>query len=187
MFTWAASMRDDPLFPDGQIGLTSAEAAERLRRYGPNSLPRPRRPSFLFVFLRQFLSPLIYILLAAALVSIATSDLKDAAFIAVVLLLMGLIGAFQEFSAERATSALRDLEALSAMVLRDGKRMVVDSLTVVPGDVIFLDAGGQVPADVDLQSVEGLRCDEALLTGESRSVGKQAASNDCPDPHLSRA
>jgi P-type Ca2+ transporter type 2C len=165
-----------------RIGLSSAEAAARLREHGPNVLPTPRPVSLGLIFLRQFLSPLIYILLAAALVSAAASDIKDAVFIAIVLTLNWVIGTIQEYSAERAAAALRDLQALGASVIRNGFHVEIDARMLVPGDVVLLEAGAQVPADIDLRSVEDLHCDESLLTGESRSVAKRAATQDAaPD------
>ena len=95
---------------DGVVGLTAAEASARLAQFGPNTLPESRPLSLVSVFLRQFLSPLIYILLAAALVSLVLSDIQDALFIGVVLLLNGIIGTAQEYSAGRAAAALRKLE-----------------------------------------------------------------------------
>ncbi|ODN71083.1 putative cation-transporting ATPase F [Methylobrevis pamukkalensis] len=101
-------------------GLSSAEAAAVLARVGPNTLPQPAAPSLARVFLRQFLSPLIYILLAAAVVSLSLGDAGDAAFIGIVLLLNGLIGTAQEYSAGRAAAALKQLEEPRARVVRDG-------------------------------------------------------------------
>ena len=118
-------MDDRP--PADELGLTAKEAAARLDIYGPNALPQPAAPSFAVVFLRQFLSPLIYILLAAALVSAALSDLKDAAFIGAVLLLNGIIGGIQEYSAGQSTRALRNLESPHATVLRDGVQREIDA------------------------------------------------------------
>ncbi|QDZ01359.1 HAD-IC family P-type ATPase [Nitratireductor mangrovi] len=163
--------------PSGLCGLSEAEARERLDRYGQNALPEPRPPSILRVFLRQFLSPLIYILIAAALVSIALSDVKDAFFIGIVLLLNGIIGATQEFSAGRAAAALRGLEVPQATVIRDGVPRVIDARVLVPGDLVLLEAGSRVPADMRLGSVEDLQCDEALLTGESLPVRKDAGAD----------
>lgn len=170
----APSLRSD----HDAAGLTSGEVAGLLREHGPNVLPQPQPPSLALIFLRQFLSPLIYVLLGAALVSAATSDIRDAVFIAIVLTLNGVIGTIQEYSAERAAAALRDLQAPGASVMRDGVRVEIDARTVVPGDVVLLEPGAQVPADMDLTSVEGLSCDESLLTGESRSVVKRAAPEE---------
>jgi len=164
--------------PSAEKGLTQPEAADRLERFGPNALPETGSPSLVGVFLRQFLSPLIYILVAAAAVSAVLSDLKDAVFIGVVLLLNGIIGTLQEYSAGRAAAALRKLEQPHATVIRDGSRREIDAHELVPGDLVILEAGGRVPADLRFTSVEDLLCDESLLTGESRPVRKTIAAKD---------
>jgi Ca2+-transporting ATPase len=168
-------MADAPPLPAAAdlAGLSSAEAAARLARHGPNALPVAKPPSILLVFLRQFLSPLIYILLAAAAVSAVMSDVKDAFFIGVVLLLNGVIGTVQEYSAGRAASALRKLEEPHATVIRDGAVREIDARGLVPGDLVRLEAGNRVPADMDLIEVVDLQCDESLLTGESAPVRKR--------------
>ena len=165
-------------------GLSESEAHDRLFRYGLNALPETRPPSLLLVFLRQFLNPLIYILLAAALVSVALGDLKDAAFIAAVLLVNGVIGAAQEYSAGRAAAALKSLEQPHAMVVRDGTRRRIEARYVVPGDLVLLEAGDRVPADVALRETINLQCDESLLTGESAPVKKSAAEASAADTPL---
>lgn len=168
-------------------GLTGQEAAARLLAFGPNALPKGRGVSLIGVFLRQFLSPLIYILAAAALVSLAMSDLKDTVFIAVVLLVNGTIGTIQEYSAERAVAALRELEAPTAIVMREGIRFEIDARTVVPGDLVYLEAGAQVPADLAVQEALDLWVDEALLTGESKPVEKQSLKRGQGSEAQSRA
>nr|WP_290083930.1 HAD-IC family P-type ATPase [Aquibium sp. A9E412] len=163
--------------PHEAAGLGEAEARARLASVGPNALPEAPPPSLVAVFLRQFLSPLIYILLAAALVSLALSDIKDAVFIGAVLLLNGVIGAGQEYSAGRAAAALRQLEEPQATVVRDGHQRVIDARGLVPGDLVLLEAGARVPADLRVLAAADLRCDESLLTGESEPVRK-APSDD---------
>ena len=163
-----------PLPNDEAAGLTAAEAQARLARFGPNALPEARPPSPAAIFLRQFLSPLIYILLAAAVVSLALGDLRDALFIGVVLLLNGIIGAAQEYSAGRAAAALRRLEQARATVIRDGLPEEIDARLLVPGDLVLLEAGGRVAADLQLVEAADLQCDESLLTGESMPVRKSA-------------
>jgi Ca2+-transporting ATPase len=153
-------------------GLTTVEARARLAKFGPNSLPEPRPPSFLRLFLQQFLSPLIYILVAAAAVSIAIGDAKDALFIAIVLLLNAVIGAVQEYSAGQAAAALRAHDQPLALVMRDGARQEIDARELVPGDYALLEAGRRAPADIRLLEADDLRCDESLLTGESLPVKK---------------
>lgn len=170
--------------PDGEHadfpGLEPAEAARLLRVHGPNALPQPRQPSLAAVFLRQFLSPLIYVLLAAALVSVALGDVRDAAFIGVVLLVNGVIGTVQEYSAGRATAALRRLEQPRATVVRAGERYEIDARELVPGDVVMIEAGGRVPADLRLLESQDLQCDESLLTGEALPVAKAVSEASAP-------
>lgn len=155
-------------------GLSASEAEARLVLYGANALPEAGPPSLVVVFLRQFLSPLIYILLAASVVSLVIGDLQDALFIVAVLLANGVIGTVQEHSADRAAAALRQLEQPLATVARDGVQREIDARGLVPGDLVLLEAGGRVPADVRLVSSADLQCDESLLTGESATVKKLA-------------
>lgn len=167
---------------DTMRGLTAGEASAGLARHGPNALPDVSVPSLVAVFLRQFLSPLIYILLAAALVSLALGDIKDAVFIGAVLLVNGIIGTTQEYSAGRAAAALRSLEQRRASVIRDGRQQEIDARDLVPGDLVLLEAGGRVPADLQLVDSTDLQCDESLLTGESVPVGKTAPAPGAGGP-----
>lgn len=159
---------------DTHAGLTSAEAEAQLERYGPNRLPQAKTSSVAVVFLRQFLSPFIYILLVAAIVSLAVGQLPSAIFIMAVLLLNACIGAVQEFSAERSAAALRDMVRGSARVMRDGHVVSVDIEEIVPGDLVLLASGDRTPADVRLTDTDGLCVDESMLTGESLAVEKDA-------------
>lgn len=159
-------------------GLTTQQAQALLAEHGPNTLPETRPPSLAFVFFKQFLNPLIYILLLAAAVSLFLSDLKDAIFIGVVLLINGVIGAAQEYSAGRAATALKKLEQPHATVIRDGAQQEIDARHLVPGDLVLLEAGSRVPADLKLLDCNDLQCDESLLTGESMPV-KKAGDAGC--------
>jgi P-type Ca2+ transporter type 2C len=163
------------LLTTSRRGLAPAEAAARRVRFGANSLPHAAPPGLLVVFARQFASPLIYILLAAAGVSAFTRHWSDAGFIMAVLALNAVIGAIQEYNAERSADALRALVVARARVVRDGEDYEIDAADLVPGDVALMEAGIKVPADVRLVSDEGLEVDESLLTGESVPVVKQAA------------
>ncbi len=158
----------------GPHGLSHAEAASRLARFGRNALPRARPPTLAVIFLRQFASPLIYVLLAAAVVSLLLRDFSDAGFIFAVLLINAVIGTFQEFSAERSADALRNLVSARARVYRDGETREIDAEEIVPGDVVLLESGSRVPADLRLLTEHNLAVDESLLTGESLPVGKNA-------------
>jgi Ca2+-transporting ATPase len=160
--------------PFDDRGLTESEARLRLERLGPNLLPVAGPPGLLTVFLRQFLSPLIYILLVAAAVSTVLGDVSDGLFIGAVLIINGIVGTVQEYSANNAAHALRHLEQPRAMVIRDGAQREIASRDLVPGDLVLLEAGARVPADLELTGAIDLRCDESLLTGESAPVTKLA-------------
>lgn len=156
-------------------GLSSAEAAARLQSYGPNELPRPPALAWWQILLRQFGSPLIYVLLLAAVLSILAGDFTDAVFIAFVLLLNAGIGGYQEWRAEQSTRALQQLLRIRASVLRNEEIHEIDAAEVVPGDILWLESGNRVPADIRLLAAHGLEIDESLLTGESLAVSKDPA------------
>lgn len=155
-------------------GLGSAEARERRQRVGANALPEARRPGPALLFLRQFASPLIYLLLAAALVSIAIGARLDAGFILAVLTLNALIGAVQEGRADSSARALRALVPRTARVRRDNLVQDIASIDLVPGDIVELESGVRVTADMRLIASTGLSTDESTLTGESLPVCKDA-------------
>ena len=155
-------------------GLNAEEAVRRLAMVGPNALPESKPDSFPVVFLRQFRNPLVYILLASAGISAVTRDFSDAGFILVVLTANALIGSVQEYGAAKSAAALRALSAVSALVLRNGHNVELDAKDVVPGDVISIEAGSKIPADVYLLSASGVEVDESLLTGESAGVAKNS-------------
>ncbi len=156
-------------------GLPLAEAQTRLAKYGPNQLEEPPAPSNLVLLLHQLQSPLIYVLLLALLMSLIVGETVDASVIAVVLVLDTLIGFVQERRAESAVRALMGLVAPRARVMRDGREWEVESRELVPGDLVLLESGTRVPADLRLVATTALRVDESLLTGESLPVDKQAS------------
>lgn len=158
------------------LGLSSAEASDRLARFGRNELPHAKPPGVLVVFLRQFLNPLVYILLVAAAVSAALRDFTDAGFILAVLLINAAIGCVQEYNAEKSAEALRALSGSTAYVRRDGVEHELDGSALVPGDVVLLEAGSKIPADVRLISDGAIEVDESLLTGESLPVTKTSGA-----------
>ena len=136
------------------------------------------------MLLRQFVSPLIAVLLLAALLSLAVGDRKDALFIAAVLLLNALVGGLQEWRAERRSHALRQLLKVQALVLRDGEAALRDAETLVVGDAVWLESGQVVPADLRLLRSHNLQLDESLLSGESLPVAKQADAALLPETPL---
>ncbi len=159
---------------DPLTGLSAEDAARRLQETGPNRLPEPRQAGVVLIFLRQFLSPFIYILLIAAVVSLAVGQLPSAVFIMAVLLINAAIGTAQEYSAQRSASALRNMVRGAARVIRDGTPVLIDVEEVVPGDLVLLSSGDKVPADLKLVSAQSLAVDESMLTGESLAVTKNA-------------
>jgi P-type Ca2+ transporter type 2C len=163
------------LLAASERGLDDAAAATRLAADGPNELPKARPPSALRIFARQFRNPLIYILAAAAAVSAAIGETVDAGFIVGVLLLNAAIGGIQELRAERSSHALQQLLRTTATVVRGGEIRDVDAAELVRGDVIWLEPGQRVPADVRLLTTHALEVDESLLTGESVPVAKDAS------------
>lgn len=155
-------------------GLTAAEARTRISQVGRNELPIQAPPSLLLIFFRQYLNPLIYILGLAAAVSLALGDLPDAAFILLVVVLNSITGTIQEYGAEQSARALREMSTTTCLVLRDAIQIEVSATELVPGDVVDLDSGRKVPADLRLLSSQSLEIDESLLTGESMAVEKNS-------------
>ncbi|WP_229157748.1 cation-translocating P-type ATPase [Fluctibacter halophilus] len=162
-------------------GLTSEQAQQRLVEFGLNRLPEPPVPGAVTLFIRQFASPFIYILLLASVVSFALGQVPSGVFILVVLLVNAVIGAVQEYSAQRAAAALRDMVKGTAHVLRDGQIITLDVELLVPGDTVLLASGDKVPADVRLLSTQNLAVDESMLTGESLAVTKSAGDGGAID------
>jgi len=156
-------------------GLSSEEARSRLLKYGPNRLPQAGRRGPLTRFLLQFHNPLIYVLLAAAAITFWLEDYVDAGVIMGVVALNALIAFVQEGKAEHALEAVRGMLASHAIVLRDGERHEIDAGDLVPGDIVILESGARVSADLRLTKVKSLRINEAALTGESVDVEKGTA------------
>lgn len=155
-----------------ESGLTDSEAQAKLSKFGPNKLPQKPPAPIWKIFIRQFGSPLIYILVFAAAISIVIKEPTDAAFIMAVLLLNAIIGGYQEYKAEQSAQALQKLLQIKAAVLRDGEVSEINAEMVAPGDVVWLESGNRVPADIRLLTTLGLEVDESLLTGESLPVLK---------------
>jgi len=155
-----------------KTGLSDADVARQLAQYGPNRLTPAKARSGLARFLAQFENLLIYILLVAGVVTVLLGHLVDAGVIFGVVLVNGIIGFVQEGKAERALEAVRGLLSPQATVIRDGHRRTLPAEELVPGDVVFLQSGDRVPADLRLFTLRELRIDEAILTGESVPADK---------------
>lgn len=153
-------------------GLSRDEAAVRLETYGPNRLPEPAKRSVLIRFLLHFHNILIYVLLGSAAITAFLGHLADTLVILAVVVANAAIGFVQEGKAEKAMDAIRRMLALKASVLRDGTRRAIEGETLVPGDIVLLEAGDKVPADLRLLRANGLQIQEAILTGESVPVEK---------------
>jgi Ca2+-transporting ATPase len=169
---------------DPAVGLGEAEARKRLEANGRNDLPEPPRPGRLRMFLSQFRSLVIGLLIAAGLVSGAMGEWIDAIVILAIVLLNGIMGYLQEYHAEQSIASLRKMTAPMAKAKRDGKIRNLPASELVPGDVIQFEAGDLVPADARLISASGLRCLESALTGESEAVAKSADALPAPDAPL---
>ena len=158
-------------------GLTEGEAAERLAQQGINSFGASRGRSAIGLFLRQFQSPLIIILIVASLVTFFSHEYIDASFIFFSVLVAVVLGWFQEYRAERATSALNSYIEERVRVVRDGREQEIDARQVVAGDIVILRSGERVPADGRLVETHDLSVDESILTGESLPAEKSTEAN----------
>ncbi|KAA3630709.1 MAG: HAD family hydrolase, partial [Proteobacteria bacterium] len=173
---WHAQSIDEifAAFDSARHGLTEEEAAARLERHGPNRLTPPKPRGALLRLLAQFDNVLIYVLLAAGAVTVLLGHFVDAGVIFGVVLVNGVIGFVQEGKAERALEAVSRLLSPQATVVRSGRRRVIPAEQLVAGDLVFLQSGDRVPADLRIVSSRELRIDESLLTGESVAAGKTA-------------
>ena len=161
---------------DPALGLAEAEAALRAVQHGPNEIAAGERRTPAALLLDQFKDFMILVLLGAAVVSGLIGDLVDTLAIVVIVLLNALIGFVQAWRADRALAALQQLAAARATVLRGGRRVTIPASRLVPGDIVLLEAGNQVPADLRLMTIAQLRIDESALTGESVAVDKHVRS-----------
>jgi P-type Ca2+ transporter type 2C len=161
-----------------ETGLSSAESENRLKEFGPNSYQRQKQKSIGSMILQQFRSPIVYLLLAGAGVSLYFQDYIEAIAIMVVILINALIGFFMELQARNSMNALREMDVIRSKVIRDGKVQEIPSEKLTPGDVVILEAGDVVPADGRLIELNKLQCDESSLTGESLPTEKNTAKLD---------
>ncbi|MCA1981177.1 MAG: HAD-IC family P-type ATPase, partial [Calditerrivibrio sp.] len=155
-------------------GLSNSEVRERLTTYGYNKFAEEEPISKLKIFLHQFMSPLIYILLIAGVITIFLQEYIDSSIIFIVVLINAIVGFIQEFKAEKSVRALKKMVVSKAKVLRDGREIEVNSEELVPGDVVILHSGDRVPADLRLIHSVDLKIDESMLTGESLPVEKNS-------------
>jgi len=153
-------------------GLTATEVSQRLAKYGPNRLPEGKKQGPLMRFLLQFNNILVYVLLGAGFVKLMVGLWLDASIILGVVVINGLLGFLQEGKAEKALDSIRNMLSAEARAVRDGATRLIPSEELVPGDVVLLESGDKIPADLRLVDVKNLRTEEAALTGESVPVDK---------------
>jgi magnesium-transporting ATPase (P-type) len=177
---WHALSSEDvlKLLEVGESGLTESEAKVRLQQVGENTLPKKKPVTIWQIIAHQLFNPLIFILFVATVASVAIGEFSDAFFILVVVALNTTLGTYQEYKAEKSASALQNLLKLQATVLRDGKKKVIPSEMLVPGDLVFEESGNKMPADLRILEAGNLLVDESFLTGESEAVNKTDAVVD---------
>jgi Ca2+-transporting ATPase len=172
---------------DSSLGLSATEAGQRLLQYGPNILRTLTKVTWYAVMARQFVNVLIIILLAAATIALVIGEVTDAITIIVIVLLNGVLGFVQEWKAEKAIEALQRMLLPNCKVIRDGLESVIDARELVPGDMVMLDIGDHVPADLRLVGAVNIKLDESSLTGESVSISKDVAPVNPETPLPERA
>lgn len=176
---WFSKSKNDVLSElgvDSSIGLSSAEVQNRLEQYGLNKLKGKPKKSLMSLFLAQLKDMLIYVLIVAAIITFFIQEYADSIIILCVIILNAVIGVFQEFKAEKAVEALQKMTTPKSLVRRDGKTIEINSEEVVPGDIVILDAGRYVPADLRLIESANLQIEESALTGESVPSNKNSDS-----------
>ncbi|MBX3048221.1 MAG: cation-translocating P-type ATPase [Anaerolineales bacterium] len=174
----------EKLGSSGERGLSEAEAQQRLQKYGPNRLEEAPPKGFLAMLWEQLNNFVVYLLFAAAGISMVLGEWVEASAVLAIVVLNAGFGIIQERRAEQALAALRQLASPDAQVLRDGRRLTIPSHEVVPGDIVFVEAGNYIPADLRLLESVNLRIEEAALTGESVPVEKSAARLEQADVSL---
>jgi len=157
-------------------GLSSEEAASRLKIYGPNTIHEEAHVHPFVIFLGQFKSPIVWILIGAMIISFIVDEMVDFYVIGAIVILNAILGFVQEYRAECAIEALKKMISLKAVVLRDGSETHISAEEVVPGDVLVINTGDELSADARLLSIVNLRTQEASLTGESSTVQKNVSA-----------
>src|SRR5499433_1663427 len=173
--TWHAMAVDEVvrrLTTDVEKGLDAGEASSRLQKYGPNRLPEGKKRGPFMRFLSQFNNILVYVLLAAGFIKLMLSLWVDAAIILAVVVLNALLGFLQEGQAEKALDSIRNMLSAEARTVRGGDTRMVPAEQLVPGDIVILESGDKIPADLRLIDAKNLRTEEAALTGESVPADK---------------
>ncbi|HEX9262197.1 MAG TPA: HAD-IC family P-type ATPase, partial [Candidatus Bathyarchaeia archaeon] len=159
-------------FNSTATGLDDAEAARRLRKHGPNEIPSIEHRTSFRIFASQFKNPLVYVLVFASVLAGFLGDTAEATIIVAIVLANAMLGFALEYRSERAVDELRKYLSYTATVVRSGKKLVIPTSKLVPGDIVHLAIGDVVPADIRLLDADELQTDESVLTGESTPVDK---------------
>jgi Ca2+-transporting ATPase len=170
-------MQESSIVEEQKRGLSPPQVLEKQKTFGANVLPEKRGRTPLSIYLEQFKSPLIYIVLAAGLISFLLKEYNDVYIILAVVLLDSVVGFFQEYKAEKAVTVLKKLLKATATVIREGKKMEIDAAEIVPDDLVVLVDGDRIAADGDVVEAVHLTVNEAILTGESEPVTKEKGSS----------
>jgi len=172
-------------FHTSENGLKDEEAASRLEEYGLNEIPSAERRTSLSILLAQFKSPLVYVLIFASVLASLLGEITEAIIIVVIMLVNALLGFAQEHKSERAVAELRKYLSYTATVVRNGKKIAINTNKLVPGDLVYLAIGDVVPADIRLLEADAFQINESVLTGESIPIDKNASpvEIDNPLPH----
>lgn len=183
---WNKSIEEvEKYFDTSKTGLTEQEAENRINKYGKNTIPKAKKETLLQIFIEQFKSPIIAILIVAAVFAILTKAQADSIFIFAVIIINSIIGTYQEWNSEKNSQKLENMIRISSKILRNGQTKLVDSENIVVGDIVLLESGDKVPADLRLIETNELSIDESILTGESISKFKdteiQEDSSDLVD------
>ena len=168
-------------YKTSKCGLSMEEAKDRLAKYGANVLPEEKIPPLPLIFIQQFADPLIYILIAAAIISFIVGEAIDSYFILAVVSFNAIIGTIQEYSANKSASSLKKFVEVKATVVRDGNEIEIPARDLVVGDIVCLKEGNKIPADIVLTFSKNLKVDESMLTGESLPVSKDYNFVPTPD------
>lgn len=151
-------------FNTNEMGLKSEEAEKRLKINGKNEIPTPPKPTIFKIFIEQFLSPIVAILIIASIFAIFTKSYSDAIFIFAVIIINAVIGTYQEWHSEKSAEKLQNMIKIKVKILRDGEQKEINSEDIVVGDIVLLESGDKVPADIRLIETHNLSIDESILT-----------------------
>ena len=168
----------ESLLKTSESGLTKLEAKNRLEANGGNEIPKPLKLTIFNLFIAQFLSPIVFILIIAAIFSLITKSYSDSIFIFLVIFINAIIGTYQEWSSEKSAEKLQNMIKMKTKVIRDGNQVEIDSQEMVVGDIAVLESGDKVAADIRLMETNNLEIDESILTGESISKEKMETMKD---------